>query len=294
MARGSGRPDHGYDLAFVERAPLPPHERSWRHPSEIAADTRREITAEQPSRSTRTAALLGGTATIVLFGVAVFSLTPTADGPTATGSTPVQGLSSAALAGPVTLPAASIPPGAGVGPAPIGPLVTEVGDTGIAVLPSRTVIELLAHRSAGRPLRLGPRIDLVGRSSPAPSAPGTIVVTLQDGSSTMASVLDPGDGDGLATVWLEQPPRVGYQLATTAPDPNDTVIVVGHDTVAVEWRHLESGDGAEELDDAGVPDGAAVLDASGHLVGIYAEANPPDGGRLIVIGNVVDATTTQD
>ena len=34
-SRGHGSRDDMYDLALVEPGPLPPHERSWRHPSEL-------------------------------------------------------------------------------------------------------------------------------------------------------------------------------------------------------------------------------------------------------------------
>lgn len=93
------RPDE-YDLALVERAPLPPHERSWRHPSEVAADARRELVAERPSTTARTAALTGGTATILLVGIVVLSLTPRGSvAPTAMSSSPVQRIASASLSG---------------------------------------------------------------------------------------------------------------------------------------------------------------------------------------------------
>ncbi|MEX2626431.1 MAG: hypothetical protein WD225_06080 [Ilumatobacteraceae bacterium] len=83
-------PDDGYDLAFVERGPLPPHERSWRHPSEVAADTRQAIRTERPSPSVRNTAIAGGTLTILLVGAVVLALSPTtAPNPTVAGSSPV-------------------------------------------------------------------------------------------------------------------------------------------------------------------------------------------------------------
>lgn len=293
----------------MERAPLPPHERSWRHPSEVAAATRQEITAEQPSRSTRAAALLGGTATIVLFGVAVFALTPAAgEGPTATGSTPVRGLSSAALAASTTVPDARTSdarstdarpsdarPSAPVlaGPTPLGPLVTVVGDAGLAVLPSRTVLALLDDRSTTAALRLGPLIDMVGRSASPPRLPGTIVVTLEDGTAAVAAVVDSGDGDGLAMVRLDHDDIAGVPVADHEPEPSETVIVSGPEPVAIEWPSHETDEVLELPDDADVPDGAAVLDEDGHLVGIYVDEHPV-GGRLIPIDDVVAAIATPD
>ena len=290
--------DHDYDLAVVERAPLPPHERAWRHPSELAADARQAITAERPSGSTRTAALLGGTATIVLFGVAMLSLTPTPDtGPAATGSTPIQRLGPATLTVPSTIlsapePAAPAPiadqPTA-LGPAPTGPLAAEVGSGGLAVLPSRTVVGLLERNGANGNVRRGPRIDVVGRSDAAPWSGDTIVVTLHSGVSTLASVLDAGDGDGLAVVRVEgsNPERTaGFRVAANSPEPDGFVTVLGDEPITLAWEEMAG------FDDATVPDGTAVVDADGELVGVYSDHGTE--GRVIPIDDAVAGATNRD
>ena len=275
--------DHDYHLPTVERAPLPPHERSWRHPSELAADTREAIRTERPSAPTRVAAMLGGTAAITLFGVAVLTLTPTADdGPSATGASPIQRLVAVALTSPpTTLPARG--PGA-VGPAPLGPLATAIGSGSIAVLPSRAVVEMLRNEPLREPLGQGPRIDVVARTD-VTVAP-TIVVTLSTGATTVATVVDAGDGDGLAILRLDGHDGDGLAISEAAPADGDIVTLLTDDPISVEWPDTEA------LDPSSVPDGTAVVDGDGELVGVYVGAGTDtetDPGRLVSIDHAVVA-----
>jgi hypothetical protein len=293
-------PDHDYDLAVVERAPLPPHERSWRHPSELAADARQAITDERPSGSARTAALLGGMATIMLFGVAILSLTPTADdGPAATGSTPIQRLASGSLTVPSTTSASqqtqAETPGpasgaiAALGPAPAGPLAVEIGTGGLAVLPSRTVVDLLRRDRSNDTIRSGPRIDVVGRTDVTVRPAHTIVVTLHSGVTALASVIDAGDGRGLAVVSVEGDHHRrsgGFLLATDTPESGDIVTVLSDEPISITWDEMRDFDGRS------VPDGTAVVDVDGDLVGVYADSGV--GGRFIPIDDAAAGATSRD
>lgn len=72
-----------YDLVFVEPGPLPPHERSWRHPSELGP-TRLDV--DDAVRRTRTnlVAFAGGTMAVLAVATMVVAITPrTANGPVA-------------------------------------------------------------------------------------------------------------------------------------------------------------------------------------------------------------------
>jgi hypothetical protein len=68
-----------YDLVFVEQGPLPPHERSWRHPSELGP-TRLDVddTAARPHVSF--IALAGGTMAVVAIAAMVVAMTPRPSG----------------------------------------------------------------------------------------------------------------------------------------------------------------------------------------------------------------------
>lgn len=63
-----------YDLVFVEQGPLPPHERSWRHPSELGP-TRHDV-VDVTGRRSHLVALAGGTLSALAVAVAVVAVTP--------------------------------------------------------------------------------------------------------------------------------------------------------------------------------------------------------------------------
>jgi hypothetical protein len=76
-----------YDLVLVESGPLPPHERSWRHPSELGP-TRLDV--DDTSRRTQVSllALGGGTLAVLAVAAMVVAMTPRdASGPVALSST---------------------------------------------------------------------------------------------------------------------------------------------------------------------------------------------------------------
>lgn len=76
-----------YDLVLVEPGPLPPHERSWRHPSELGP-TRLDV--DDSGRRSRTSllALAGGTMAVLAIASMVVAMTPrTSSGPVALSAT---------------------------------------------------------------------------------------------------------------------------------------------------------------------------------------------------------------
>ena len=73
-----------YDLAFVEHGPLPPHERTWRHPSELGP-TRADV---ETGSSNHLAALAVGALAVVAVAGLVIAMTPrTSSSPTALSAT---------------------------------------------------------------------------------------------------------------------------------------------------------------------------------------------------------------
>ncbi len=76
-----------YDLVFVEPGPLPPHERSWRHPSELGPT---RVDVDDPSRRSHTnlVALAGGAMAVLAVATMVVAMTPrTSGGPVALSAT---------------------------------------------------------------------------------------------------------------------------------------------------------------------------------------------------------------
>lgn len=73
--RPPARPRH-YASTIVDQGPLPPHERTWRHPSELAADESAFVRADPGGRSTRVAAITAGTLGLLAVGVLALWVTP--------------------------------------------------------------------------------------------------------------------------------------------------------------------------------------------------------------------------
>jgi hypothetical protein len=88
-----------YDLVFVEPGPLPPHERSWRHPSELGP-TRHDVADDSKGRMPAFA--FGALAVIVVAGL-VIAVTPRpASNPIALSATTMPPLT---VRSPATAPA---------------------------------------------------------------------------------------------------------------------------------------------------------------------------------------------
>jgi hypothetical protein len=120
-----------YDLVFVEPGPLPPHERSWRHPSELGP-TRLDV--DDGVRRTRTnlAALAGGTMAVLAVATMVVAMTPrTSNGPVAMIATTTP-ITARAIIDP---PTATQPtrPATASGPAPSTPRTAML--TSLAAFP---------------------------------------------------------------------------------------------------------------------------------------------------------------
>jgi hypothetical protein len=84
----------------VEHGPLPPHERSWRHPSELGP-TRADVEVIDPAGRTPIMALAGGTLAVVAVALMVVAMTPrTSQGPIALSATTVPIITRATIESP--------------------------------------------------------------------------------------------------------------------------------------------------------------------------------------------------
>jgi hypothetical protein len=76
-----------YDLVLVEQGPLPPHERSWRHPSELGP-TRLDVDEPNGRSRANLLGLAGGTMAVLAVAAMVVAMTPrTSSGPVALSAT---------------------------------------------------------------------------------------------------------------------------------------------------------------------------------------------------------------
>ena len=144
-----------YDLVFVEPGPLPPHERSWRHPSELGP-TRLDV--DDAVRRTRTnlVAFAGGTMAVLAVATMVVAITPrTANGPVAMIATTT----------PITVRAILVPT---VATEPTTPVTTPVTAPETTPLDPRTAM-LTSFSAFPHAVTPGPQLDLDGTDVAAES-----------------------------------------------------------------------------------------------------------------------------
>lgn len=285
-----------YDLAFVESGPLPPHERSWRHPSEIAAEERRVVQTESGSGSVRAIALAGGTLGLLAIGLTVLTLTPdrldapvqlatpeTLDRP-ASSATSLSALRAAptpttgALAAPGTEPA--------VAPTSTAPTSTAApsAPTTDLVRPSLTTFTTVARAlpaatTTSSPPVSGPDADPIGSTGYALVATESGVadglerhapVEVKMPAGDLRTALTVASTDVVALVAVD--PAAGSRLANHVPAPADTVFVSSdHDTIETTYAELVA---------VGEPPAVAVVtDADGAVVGVCADHE----GKLVYL-----------
>ena len=223
-----------YHLRIVSPAPLPPHERTWRHPSELAAAEREAFrTAEAPS-GTRLFATVTGSVGLLAVGLLVLMVAPDRS------------------SAPLTVSATTIPgavtPGRLTGVAAIGRFASDHHPT-----------------SDGAPVRINPalatpvgdgRSALMTRES-ARHREGSFDVRLTSGAVVSAAVVDTSD-DGVVVVTIATSDQA-HEIAGAPPQPDDIVTVLADPPVTVTFGSIDGMELAE---------GTPVLDSDGALVGI--------------------------
>jgi hypothetical protein len=238
----------------VEHGPLPPHERHWRHPSELAAEER-ELARAQPVRGrARIVALTTGSAGLAAIAVLFLTVTPTRHAqPVAVSATTDP---SAAVADDESRAAATI------------------------VAARRTAPERSAAGSADEasPLALATPIGagqyaVVLRAAVASTADGLLEVILPSGRRTSGSVVDTDGGDSTDAVLVHlDDHEPGHNVADGRPHERDIVTVMATPPITVALA---------DLDQIDVADGTAVIDAEGQLVGLCSEG--ARGVRLVEV-----------
>ncbi|MAT04987.1 MAG: hypothetical protein CL424_08090 [Acidimicrobiaceae bacterium] len=232
-----------YDRLLVEHGPVPPHERSWRHPSEVAADETAELRAIEVPRSTRTFALATGTLGLVAIAVFVLAMTPSRDGtPIAlTATTTIQ----------VTAAGESAPTFAAVR----GP-VTEV-------TPMRAAL--------ATPIGRGDYAVVI-RTSVRSDGDDTVQVALPSGRVVTGQIIDV-DADTAVIQLAEAEP--GHRIAEQRPHDRETVTVLATPPITVAFADIDElsvDEGTAVLDVDGELVGLCTRGANGTEVVSVDEA----------------------
>lgn len=194
----------------MEPAPPPPHERQWRHPSELAAAERAAVIAEPAPLATRRLLIATGAVGVLVIGLLVATFSPTALTPTEVAAT--------------TMPTGTRRASAAIGVAsqqsvvrPLPANVVPLNDRGLAVT-TRTAINNVAGDT------------------------GAIQVVLPDGSAARARVIT--SGDDAVVVQLDRA-SLGYDISRREPADSEIVTIMLAPPVTIAFIDIDSLDSIE-------------------------------------------------
>ncbi len=255
------------------RAPLPPDDRIWRHPSELGqlGPTAAEIVAlpQRTRRASRVGLIVVGTASAVLLAGVVIALRSASTTTTVASATGITTL------GSTTVAFSASPRGTA---APVREPVR------------RALVRLVATTPSGAVTSTGVLIDDRGTILAAVDAlrdASAITVELSDGRSTDAELLDTDPSSGLAVLSTSAPALTGAPVGEMALPLNGAAIkVVGTaagttlakvslGTVEAMGEHIDLGDGRSaqhliriDAPRAGDALGNGITDDQGRLIAV--------------------------
>ncbi len=247
--------------------PLPPHERAWRHPSELPAPRH-----EPPTRGGRLLIVATAAVGLALVGVLAVRMTP---GRSATRDALVSVTTSSVIS---ELTASSFGEVAGA--------ATGTGRR-FTDLFGRTFAALVASTSSNPVSTVAGALDLVvvtpfgsdglGVTTAAAVAGqrGTIDAVLPSGDVVSAELVDTRDGVAIVELADHADSTIGPTL--TKPADDWTVVAFG-----AEIRVSED----DELRTLAVPEAAPIFDADGNLVGLCTIG--PNGVEMLPVETLPD------
>ena len=246
-----------YDHLFVEHGPLPPHERTWRHPSELAAEERQLLLSETPAASSKAFALTTGTLGLIAIAILLLTVTPSPGGQTvAVSATSPPAIALGGASGALTIIGARA--------------TTSPVTTARPVAPTETPMTLATPIGEGRyAVALRDAVDM--------TAGTTLDVVLPSGRHTWGRVIDTnviGTDAVLLHLYDAEP---GHLVARHRPGARDMVTVLSSPPIEVAFADIAS---------LQVQSGTAIIDAAGELVGLCE--GDSDGIKVVDIDVTTD------
>ena len=263
------------DFDPVTPPPLPPHERPWRHPSELPAPAH-----EPPTRSGRLLIVTTAAVGLALVGVMAVRMTP--------GQTPqrdaLRSVSTSVLTGVSTT---SLDDVAGAA-ATTGRRFTDVVGRTLSSMVATTNRSAVRVSTSSAPAQLDVRFAVVTpigddglgitTAAAVEGRSGVIEAMLPTGAVVSAELL--GTDDGVALVQLATPPSETAAFVG-ATDKEWTVVAYGDEHVVDE-----EGDDLMALE---LPEAAPIFDADGDLVGLCTIG--PNGIEVLRVTSLPDVPT---
>jgi hypothetical protein len=231
----------------VEHGPIPPHERTWRHPSELAAEERELVRAQPVASASRVFALTTGTMGLLAIAVVFLLVTP--------GRQPQ----------PVAVSATTTP--------------SQADDpTSSATIAAVRRTDAVDDRADATPAALATPIGasqyaVMLRAALPIDESDFLEVVLPSGRVTSGRVVSASASADAVLVHLDDP-EPGPEVADHRPHDREVVTVMASPPIQVALA---------DLDDVDVAEGTAVVDADGRLVGLCSERGRGEGVRLVEV-----------
>jgi hypothetical protein len=248
-----------YDLAFVEYGPVPPHERSWRHPSELAAAEQAALRAEPVPPALRWFAITTGSVGLVAIAVLVLTVSPSRS------------------SSPVAMSATTAPASAAA--------LDQLAPT-IAAVRRPSVVATTAGigvmvRALATPIGAGD-YAVVSTAAIAGHDASSLSVVLPSGRLATAQLVEPDDeSSGETALIVLDHAEPGRQVSEHRPKDREVVTIMSSPPITVAYADIASLD---------VEEGTAVIDESGGLVGLCSDGDDGHGTKVLAI----DAQTRDD
>jgi hypothetical protein len=248
----------------VGQAPLPPHERPWRHPSELAAAEREAFRTASVPAATRVFAIVTGTMGLLAVGVLIL------------GATPRRQESPVAISATTTPVANAQVAGAALGPGGIAAIGRFASDDDETDATPGAVPPALATTIGDGRTALMTRLSTGGVEGDA------FDVRLASGPVVTAAVVDTTD-EGLVVVTIAVPDDGGHDVAGALPGADEMVTILADPPVTVQFGEIAS---------IGADEGTPVVDSAGELIGLCTRSGDGDYGVVDVTGR--SEPTTDD
>ncbi len=249
----------------MEPGPLPPYERSWRHPSELAAEERALLTNESAAPSTRAVALTTGTIGLAAVAVLVLTVTPHRN--------------EAPVAISVTTAAASGEPVGEVDRSEDRPPVIDAAEAPSAAAMAARPTPAQPVDAIATPVADG-RYAIVTLAAATGAGRRELRVRLPSGRVATATIAAFAGDVAIVTLDAAEP---GHRIADRPPDDNAVVTVMATPSVTIAYGDVATLDLVE---------GTPVIDGEGELVGLCGHDRRDGSLRVIdVTEQLADATS---
>ena len=283
-----------YYLSVVTPAPPPPHERPWRHPSEVALGHRSVLKSERPTHQIRRVGTLSVTVGFLAVGLGLLWIAP--ESAPHGDIAQLSRTSLVPLATPIDL-AAEADTLFGLNQTYSGNLaVASSHQVGIAVADNDSAAVTATTTITAATSGLNSDSELNAAMEPttvtelttsdfASSSP-RLEVRLEDGTRTGARVV--ASWAGVALIELDQQPGArGRRLATSTPAASDVVVLL-----AERPRRVTYGQLLHQISHGGLrlAGGTPVVSTDGLLLGICVEDDQGNQTKFITAAELVAAS----